>query len=316
MLDKISDLQRSILQSALAREDRLLPLPSNLKGATAKWIAEKLIHANWAKEVKAQKDVPVWRRDTAAGRMFALKLTAAGMKAIAAASDGRGALATAAPKITIAQQAGVKRAGARRKATNSVEAQPSKSHDPFSDRPKDHGSAIAREPRAGSKLASVLGLLCSESGATLAELVAATGWVAAFRPRCANEPAQARLCIDPHAWRARRRVDLPSRRPGRRGEAVIFIQPGSTHASKEGAGRGAPGGRGPESALVAGYANNMQAGRFANAETAHTIHQRRNRRCFRIEGPRTIGASANARQRHPPRGMAAPLRIGAAQGQP
>ena len=58
MLNKISDLQCSILRAAALREDRLLPLPANLKGRSAKRIEAKLIDAGRAKEVKAPKGAP------------------------------------------------------------------------------------------------------------------------------------------------------------------------------------------------------------------------------------------------------------------
>jgi hypothetical protein len=40
----------------------------------------------------------------------------------------------------------------------------------------DAPEATARSPRPGSKLATVVGLLESEAGATIAEIMAATGW--------------------------------------------------------------------------------------------------------------------------------------------
>ena len=70
----------------------------------------KLIDAGWAKEVKAPKGAPVWRRDANAGRAFGLKLTTAGMEAIATAGDEPGARTTEASKIQVAQEAAVERA--------------------------------------------------------------------------------------------------------------------------------------------------------------------------------------------------------------
>ena len=48
--------------------------------------------------------------------------------------------------------------------------------------------------RGGSKLARVIALLERDRGATIAELIAATGG-SPTRPRRADRPAQARLCI-------------------------------------------------------------------------------------------------------------------------
>ena len=46
-------------------------------------VATKLIAAGLVKEVKAKAGAPVWRRDEQNGQSYALKLTAAGAKAIA-----------------------------------------------------------------------------------------------------------------------------------------------------------------------------------------------------------------------------------------
>jgi hypothetical protein len=56
---------------------------STLKGATAQKVASKLISAGLVKEVKAKASDPIWRRDEESGASYALKLTAAGAKAIA-----------------------------------------------------------------------------------------------------------------------------------------------------------------------------------------------------------------------------------------
>ena len=60
---KLSDKQRELLRAAAEREDRLLAIPSQLKGAAAQKVAAKLIAASLAKEVKAKAGAPVWRRD-------------------------------------------------------------------------------------------------------------------------------------------------------------------------------------------------------------------------------------------------------------
>ncbi len=80
----------------------------------------KLIDAGWAKEVKAPKGAPVWRRDANAGRAFGLKLTTAGMEAIATAGDEPGARTAEASKIQVAQEAAVERATPRRRAATAV----------------------------------------------------------------------------------------------------------------------------------------------------------------------------------------------------
>src|SRR5271165_678542 len=81
---KLSDKQRELLSAAAEREDRLLAIPSQLKGAAAQKVAAKLVAASLAKEVKAKAGAPVWRRDAETDQAYALKLTTKGAKAIAA----------------------------------------------------------------------------------------------------------------------------------------------------------------------------------------------------------------------------------------
>ena len=80
---KLSDKQRELLSAAAEREDRLLAIPPQLKGAAAQKVAAKLVAASLAKEVKAKAGAPVWRRDAETEQAYALKLTAAGVKAVA-----------------------------------------------------------------------------------------------------------------------------------------------------------------------------------------------------------------------------------------
>jgi hypothetical protein len=86
MSNRLTDNQRALLQSAARREDRCFVLPSNLKGGAAQKVAAKLIAEGFAREIKAKVEAPVWRRDSDSGQDYALKATAAGVKAVA--SDG------------------------------------------------------------------------------------------------------------------------------------------------------------------------------------------------------------------------------------
>ena len=87
MSNEMSETQRLVLQAGAAREDHLL-LP-RAGGAAAKAIAGKLVRVGWAREVKATKDGPIWRREAASGGSFALKLTAKGLRAAAESVERR-----------------------------------------------------------------------------------------------------------------------------------------------------------------------------------------------------------------------------------
>src|ERR1700747_2838135 len=80
---KLTDTQLVLLGAAAQRKDLYLVAPPTLKGATAQKVASKLISAGFIKEVKAKASDPIWRRDQESGASYALKLTAAGVKAIA-----------------------------------------------------------------------------------------------------------------------------------------------------------------------------------------------------------------------------------------
>jgi hypothetical protein len=81
---KLTDTQIVMLSAAAQRDDRCLIAHPSLKGGTAQKVAAKLIGGRLAKEIKAKPGAPVWRQDEGAGQSYALKLTAAGAKAIPA----------------------------------------------------------------------------------------------------------------------------------------------------------------------------------------------------------------------------------------
>jgi hypothetical protein len=171
MLNKMSEAQRFMLQAAAARDDRLLQLPGTARGAVAKSLAAKLIDAGWAKEIKASSGAPVWRREAATGGAYALKLTAKGLKAVAAASEGlnepeNSSLSTAA-EMTPPNGPVRKSALFLRAQGVAIESKPSNAA----------STTTARAPRSGSKLGDVLARLSAEAGATIGELMIATGWL-------------------------------------------------------------------------------------------------------------------------------------------
>ena len=85
MSTKLTETQLVMLSAAAQRNDRCLVDAPNLKVAAVQKIASKLIGAGLVKEIRAKTGTPVWRRDDEAGLSYALKLTAAGAKAIAIA---------------------------------------------------------------------------------------------------------------------------------------------------------------------------------------------------------------------------------------
>jgi len=177
MLNEISETQRSMLEAAAARQDRQLELPAHLRGGAAKKVVAKLIGAGWIKEVKALKAAPVWRRDAVKGEAFALKLTAAGMKAITAAADDRAAATAAVERVTVEKTALVEPPRHARRSGSGAERE---ADDAAVSRDRARAPGVwpaVRPPRDGSKLDRVLAMLSATSGATIAELMAATRWL-------------------------------------------------------------------------------------------------------------------------------------------
>jgi hypothetical protein len=152
-------------------------LPTHLKGGAAKKLVAKLIGMGWIKEVRALKDAPAWRRDAPNGGAFALKLTAAGLKAITAARDDRAAANTAVESAAVEKTAPVEPRHPRRSGTDAERRQANETAT-SRDRPQPGGGLpTVRPPREGSKLGRVLAMLSLASGATIAELIAATRWL-------------------------------------------------------------------------------------------------------------------------------------------
>ena len=160
---KLTDTQLVMLSAAAQREDHFLVSPKSLRGGAAQKVAEKLISAGLAKETKAKKNDPIWRRDEESGASYALKLTAAGAKAIGIDESVE---SENAPK-----ENGARESGDRAAILSKVEARDAPE-------PMEPIPAGPSTPRGGSKLAQVIKLLQRDHGATIGELMAAMGWLA------------------------------------------------------------------------------------------------------------------------------------------
>jgi hypothetical protein len=163
---KLTETQRVLLGAAARRKDLCLVAPPTLKGATAQKVASKLISAGFVKKVKAKASNPIWRWDEESGASYALKLTAAGAKAIAVddAAEPEDDAGEESDALANRDQAAIP------SKLDAKDARPAEAMEPGPIRPS--------APRGGSKLARVIALLERDHGATIAELIAATGWLA------------------------------------------------------------------------------------------------------------------------------------------
>ncbi|MDU9007227.1 DUF3489 domain-containing protein [Sedimentitalea todarodis] len=143
-MPKLTDTQTIILSAAAQRADNLaMPLPNGLHGAAANKVIGMMIGRGWLEEVDAdlRKGEPLWR-ETGDGHGTTLVVTDAGL------------LAIGVEPVVVKTMAAIR----------IHAAQP-----PAPKRPT---------PRAGTKQAMMIEMLQRPEGATMEEIVTATGWQA------------------------------------------------------------------------------------------------------------------------------------------
>jgi hypothetical protein len=143
-MTKLTETQTIILTAGAQRPYNIaLPLPKGLAGATAKMAVTKMIDRGWLQEVDAnlRRGEPLWR-ETGDGHGTTLVVTDAGLLAIG--------IEPVADKTEVAIQKHEDGAPASKVPT----------------------------PRSGTKQAMLITLLRAPDGATMDEIVAATGWLA------------------------------------------------------------------------------------------------------------------------------------------
>jgi Protein of unknown function (DUF3489) len=149
----LTDTQLVLLSSASQREDALVTVPPNLKGGAAKKVIDKLLNLKLVKEVAAKCDQPSWRNDENE-RPVGLKITRVGLAALGVEpSKGEDEVPQPSPK---------KRSRDAAAAAKAEASLPSPSEG---------------APRPGTKQAQIISLLSRSKGATLDDLIAATGWL-------------------------------------------------------------------------------------------------------------------------------------------
>ena len=150
-MPKLTDTQTIILSAGAQRPENIaLPLPKGLAGAAAKMTVSKMIEHGWLQEVDAnlRRGELLWR-ETGDGHGTTLVVTDAGLLAFGIEPVVASAVASA------------------RKTTPKPEAERT---------PDDTTKSVTI--RAGTKQAQIIAMLQRPEGATVAEMVAATGWLA------------------------------------------------------------------------------------------------------------------------------------------
>lgn len=147
----LTETQRLTLTRAAAHPGNLaLPLPNGLAGAAAKMAVSRMMAHGWLEEVEAdlRRDEPLWR-ETGDGFGTTLIATEAGLAAIGIEPDAASAILRA-----------------RKAKAGSAPT------------PEVAGTAKPVAIRAGTKQAHIIAMLQRPEGATVAEIVEATSWLA------------------------------------------------------------------------------------------------------------------------------------------
>lgn len=162
IMPKLTDTQSLILSRAAARARTCaMPLPAGLAGAAAKTVVLQMIERGWLEEDaatqgKGQDEAP-WRL-TYDGRGITLRATAAGLEAV-------GIDPLVGHCVTQAR---------RHRLSKDI---------------------TAATPRGGSKQALLIDMLQRPEGASLAEIVTATGWLAHTARSVISSALKKRLCL-------------------------------------------------------------------------------------------------------------------------
>ena len=153
-MTQLSDIQLVILTAAYQRPNRLvLPLPKRLKGGAAQKVVGALLTKVLVEEVLAGAGDPVWRRP-ADGHAVTLVATNAAVEALGIeATSGLAAASTGAP-------------AAGESLAPAVGPQP----------PASRPAPLRGKVREGTKQAQLIGMLRRSEGATIPQIVEATGW--------------------------------------------------------------------------------------------------------------------------------------------
>ncbi len=155
--------QSLTLATAAARDDGALVLPARLKGKAAESLVAALIDKGLAREIRAKPGMPVCRRDTETGRSYSLVVT----------KLGRTSIQRQHAEVISPESAAIKAVPVAKHDSPKVDA-PATSTDPEL---CQASPTNINAPRQGSKLAGVMALLFRETGASIEELTATTGWL-------------------------------------------------------------------------------------------------------------------------------------------
>jgi len=179
MTTKLSDAQLVVLSAACQRPDRnVLPLPERMKGGAAQKIVASLIGKGLIEEVAGGPNDPVWRESDDGGRTKLRTTDAAlqtlGIKPEEGVEDQPAEDSVLTPPA-VDQQADTPAQAARAGGqANDRADEPAKPEAQLT----TPAAGSVRKSRPDTKQAQLVVMLKQPGGASLDEIVAATGWQA------------------------------------------------------------------------------------------------------------------------------------------
>lgn len=190
-MTKLSETQSLILSAASQRPELIaLPLPASLRGGAASKVVAAMLDKGLLQEVDAnlRRGEPVWRK-TGDGHGTTLVATDAGLAAIGIDPEEDGRVAEVQGQKAVAMDMGLTPAEANMLIEAPAKAAPKRraALDPIS--AEVQVPALAKKQRAkeaegtggqkreGTKQAIMIEMLRAPEGATVAEIMAATGWL-------------------------------------------------------------------------------------------------------------------------------------------
>ena len=154
----LTETQTLVLTAACSRPDGFLTRPEALNRTAAAKVAAKLLAQSLVQEVPAKLTWPIWRMDED-GRAFSLKILRAGRTVVQGAPELK-----SASELKPAGKRGTKDALPASTGTTGKTG-------------AAHTASTTQDGKPGGKREVVLGLLQRQSGATIGDLMAATGWL-------------------------------------------------------------------------------------------------------------------------------------------
>jgi hypothetical protein len=195
-MTKLNHTQLLILSKASQRADRGAEIPTSLKGEATQKTVTKLLAEGLLEELPAKDVLPVWRNVTN-NRPLALRITTKGQEAVRIEKDnGSEGSSAAGTKMQRVQPTGKTTAGPNQKRA-SAKTLPSRSRSANAGKSTNAGSVVKELPLAPkppktsvakskgksgrlnppiSKKDAVLAMLRRPKGATISNLMRATGW--------------------------------------------------------------------------------------------------------------------------------------------